>query len=324
VSLGLRLGDGTFGAVYSATLGASRAVVVKKPKNVPGAMEGADAEDWMNRRIRRSISLRPYCAPYIGTYADDALRAKSGTRTLVWDLKGKDTLENAICDRNFPLCLEEELFGREGTGAEKQRQLKVVKRIMSNIVQGLKQFHKSGIVHRDVKPSNLVLMGRQYKFVDFGAATDLRVGKNYDPEQSLLDPGYSPPEQYIMPESTPIPPVEPVAAALSPFIWTLNRPDLFDSYSVGIILLRLACPTLRPTNAVAPTGKFQRDLLNAEYDLDLWREKFAGPQWDFSLLDMNGGAGWDLASKLVCKRNARRRGRLSAQEILLHPFMLFA
>lgn len=46
-----------------------------------------DAEDWMNRRIRRSISLRPYCAPYIGTYADDALRAKSGTRTLVWDLK---------------------------------------------------------------------------------------------------------------------------------------------------------------------------------------------------------------------------------------------
>lgn len=71
-------------------------------------------------------------------------------------------------------------------------------------------------------------------------------------------------------------------------------------------------------------GKFQRDLLNAEYDLDLWREKFAGPQWDFSLLDMNGGAGWDLASKLVCKRNARRRGRLSAQEILLHPFMLFA
>lgn len=69
----------------------------------------------------------------------------------------------------------------------------------AQIVQGLKQFHKSGIVHRDVKPSNLVLMGRQYKFVDFGAATDLRVGKNYDPEQSLLDPGYSPPEQYIMP-----------------------------------------------------------------------------------------------------------------------------
>lgn len=50
MSLGLRLGDGTFGAVYSATLGASRAVVVKKPKNVPGAMEGA---------VRRAVAERP-------------------------------------------------------------------------------------------------------------------------------------------------------------------------------------------------------------------------------------------------------------------------
>lgn len=34
-------------------------------------------------------------------------------------------------------------------------------------------------------------------------------------------------------------------------------------------------------------------------------------------------AGWDLACKLLCKRNALNRGRLSAVEALRHPFLLF-
>jgi hypothetical protein len=42
--------------------------------------------------------------------------------------------------------------------------------------------------------------------------------------------------------------------------------------------------------------------------------------YDFSLLDRNGGAGWDLATRLVCRRNALRRGRLSASEALRHCF----
>lgn len=35
-------------------------------------------------------------------------------------------------------------------------------------------------------------------------------------------------------------------------------------------------------------------------------------------------AGWDLACKLVCKRNAVYRGRLSPGEALRHRFLLLS
>ena len=42
--------------------------------------------------------------------------------------------------------------------------------------------------------------------------------------------------------------------------------------------------------------------------------------WDFSALDANLGLGWDLACRLVCKRNFLQRGRLGCNTALLHPF----
>jgi hypothetical protein len=38
-----------------------------------------------------------------------------------------------------------------------------------------------------------------------------------------------------------------VAALLSPFAWTYGRPDLFDSYSCGILLMQMCVPQLRST-----------------------------------------------------------------------------
>lgn len=47
---------------------------------------------------------------------------------------------------------------------------------------------------------------------------------------------------------------------------------------------------------------------------------FQGYRFNFDILDRKGGAGWDLARKLICRRNAINRGRLSAASALAHKF----
>ena len=62
------------------------------------------------------------------------------------------------------------------------------KQLMRQIITSLKKIHDIGIVHRDVKPANLVVTKRgQIKLIDFGAATDLRIGKNYVPNRTPLE-----------------------------------------------------------------------------------------------------------------------------------------
>lgn len=74
---------------------------------------------------------------------------------------------------------------------------------MQQILQNLADIHRTGIVHRDVKPQNMILSGNGLRMIDLGAAADLRIGINYVPNEYLLDPRYAPPEQYIMSPLTP-------------------------------------------------------------------------------------------------------------------------
>ena len=318
--IGKKMATGGFGTVYKAELtcpdtGEVETVVVKKAK------EFGEAEVWMNERMMRAFP--DSAARFITAFADGDAAKEGAPLWLAWTFEGNNTLAELMIAKDFPYNLEALLFERPlNIERGPDRRAIVLRFAMQQLLNGLKSCHSVGIVHRDVKPQNSIVSEaeRRVKLIDWGAAADLRVGINYVPNQYLLDPRYAPPEQYVMPESTPKAPPAPVAAFLSPVLWRLNGPDRFDMYSVGIMLLQLALPPLRNDNNLIAFRRALRDQYN--WNLDKWREateKKAGKEWTegFATLDALGGGGWDLAKQLV---QYDPSSRLSAAAALAHPW----
>ncbi|BFI20754.1 hypothetical protein MPTK1_7g16020 [Marchantia polymorpha subsp. ruderalis] len=340
-----RVGEGSFGAVYAGVLlprnveaarrevgkralkveeleGSSKfeKVILKKVKvGVEGAEECGEMEDWFNYRLRRAAP--DVCATYLGSFVADSTYGQfvEGGKWLIFKYEGESTLADYMRLQSFPENLEEVMSDRKIKNEKEPLRLRalIIKKVVYQVIKSLNKIHSTGIVHRDVKPSNLMITSSgKVKLIDFGAATDLRVGKNYVPEQGMLDPDYCPPELYVLPQKTPKPPPAPVAAVLSPFIWQLNKPDLFDMYSVGIILLQMTMQNLRTAIGLKI---FKEEIAKFGYDMKKWRDG-TKMRMNFEVLDLDGGQGWDLATKLICPRGDFGQQRLSASAALRHPF----
>nr|XP_023888554.1 serine/threonine-protein kinase STN7, chloroplastic isoform X3 [Quercus suber] len=241
---------------------------------------------------------------------------------LLWRFEGEATLSDLMLSKEFPYNVETMITGKvQDSPKGLERENRIIQTIMRQLLFALDGLHSTGIVHRDIKPQNIIFSegSRTFKIIDLGAAADLRVGINYIPKEFLLDPRYAAPEQYIMSTQTPSAPSAPVATALSPVLWQMNLPDRFDIYSAGLIFLQMAFPALRTDSGLI---QFNRQLKRCDYDLDAWR-KSVEPRASlelrrgFELLDLDGGIGWELLTSMV---RYKARQRTSAKAALAHPY----
>ena len=293
-----------------------------------GAAETGAVEDYMCSRVARYSWAKGSVADYLGAFIaeDSSGGILAGSQWLVWKFESDATLADA-CSGSLgafpesvaPLMLGERRAEALTASDPEKRDALTVQAIALKLLKGIEQLHSVGIIHRDIKPENILITGKgDVKLLDFGAACDLSTGINFNPLYGMLDPRYAAPEEVVMPKTFPRPPVPALAALLAPFAWQYGRPDLFDSYSAGVVLLQLAVPQLR--TATGQRG-FNSDLAACGFDLAAWRNTSnKARNYDFTLLDRNSGAGWDLACQLLRERGEYNRGRLSAAEAMRHRF----
>ena len=329
------LGEGSFGTCFEATLSlggdVTKQVVLKRVKsNVNGAQKIQEMEHVLNVYVNRACKATSV-APFLGYLEVDDSNA-SGKLTpglwLVWDYEGDKTLAYYLKRRDCMKRLMEDL--------ELSSEDDVVPTVMKQVFESLNDLHNAGLVHRDVKPANLVFSEKQkrFKIIDLGAAADLRTGTNYSPQETMLDPVYCAPEEYVLPTDGPdMVKQGAMAFVMSPIVWSQHRPECFDAYSAGVVLLQLSLPFLRSSSSIK---NWKQTMIRLKHDIKEWREKAKLSSRQTVLLDANDGAGWDLVEALLQPREIEGDGRggvtfvdrtgkaprLTPIEALKHPFIV--
>lgn len=292
------MGEGSYGQVFEGGLagkeGPERVVLKRVKQRVQGAEEMGQMEHLLN--VYASKAAKGSIADFVGyveVSEDEATTKLTQGVWLMWRYQGHRTLANYLKRRDCITALSEDL------GVDKSA---AVATVMKQLFESIAALHNAGLVHRDVKPMNIIFAEdeKSFKLIDLGACADLRSGTNYIPDESILDPTYCPPEQYCMPTDAPnLSKHGAFAMAMSPLLWQRFKPDRFDSYSAGLVLMQLALPKLRTGTGLK---SFNSSLKSVAFDVKAWRRRANLSSKDTAILDADDSAGWDLAEALLRPR----------------------
>ncbi len=168
-----KLGEGGMGSVYLARRERDRGEVVVKFL----AKEQAANPTWRARFLREAQVMQQIAHPNV--VAIESLEGEGDHPHMVMEFVDGESLEEALVARQRFEPMEAVRIARE-------------------IALGLAHAHASGVIHRDIKPGNvLVSHAGEVKVLDFGLAKNVEIDDGLSlPGQVLGTPHYMAPEQW--------------------------------------------------------------------------------------------------------------------------------
>lgn len=309
-----KLGEGNFGIVFGGKWKNENIILKTSKTNILGAELLLDNELLINEAVHREA--KGSCARFLGCCeigeADEG-EIYNGTLSkglwLLWAREGENTLGEAL--RTSPTLSSSQYM--QCYRGDETDDIMIYRRIIIDIGKCLLSLHSAGIVHRDIKPDNILISNQGMKLIDLGSAAKcLSEPINYFPGEGPADPRYCKDDElYLLPKEAS----KPNHSNLEK-LWKDNLPDRFDIFSTGITLIQMFVPELRSDDELAI---FKKELIESDYDLLHWRNtKCSFPEVYLRPLDEHGGIGWDFLGKLLAEK---RKDRITAQEMLAHKFL---
>jgi len=326
LKIGEVVGSGSYGTVHLCTLDGDTKPMICKRHWTKSELTSADNPDERERRCRHYFEVERHCFEkmthskkipnYIGTFPDCDGR-KWMTFELLTELgtdKAAPTLYDVISlewknqhrsNNHHHLYMLEAALGlpEESTFGD------ILDTMLTSLLEALSYVHSQGIVHRDVKPGNLLCDASTHSLVliDFGSAADMdpiksgifgtkRVGLE-DDGRVALSPIYSSPEVYIKPDRSPFE---------------------FDVYSAGLVFSQLLFNYL---DLIMDAG-FVQQIIDSNWDLDSWlsremgsKVRPAGLENALEYLSERPGL-WGLLTSMLQRDPERRPSSASALKYL--------
>lgn len=184
------IGQGGFGITYSAVeISVGRRVAVKEllPESIATRLGGSTVQplgsgrkddwEWARQRFLEEASiLARFTHPAI--VGVQRLIEANGTVYVVMDF------------------IEGESLGQRWNRIGCEQSEKDLMELMGPLLDGIEEIHAQGLLHRDIKPDNVLVNHRgQSVLIDFGSAREA-VGHRTVSMTSIVSHGYSPIEQY--------------------------------------------------------------------------------------------------------------------------------
>jgi serine/threonine protein kinase len=277
LTIGRPLGKGSFGSVFHARLGPDARCVAKRASISAKAAAYLSVEEHVNRVLHdesasHHLAQSRHLAPFRGACE------QGGHRYLVWDECGSLTLEECLRDGEDGLAMLAHALRCERADLPRV--------VLRELLEGLAHVHAHGVVHRDVKPENVLVdpSRRSLVLLDFGSACDVAAWmqhKGLEADHVPCSVLYCPPEQLL----------------------DLNRaPYTYDVYSAALIWLRVAVPSL--TAAEQPLYDLRLELKSYMHDPRAWHAGTAAlPEGFDREFDADGPnhrqQAWDLLCSLL-------------------------